>query len=356
MRLALFAFVPAALLAPNLAQAQHPPAGHEMPAQTAPAQDPHADHQAPVQPAQSETKARAGRQPAPSSGPSASTADPHAGHAMPSVPAADPHAGHVMPPEGTSQPTTAAQLPVGDTPPPPVIRNNAADRVFDDAAMDRARDILAEEHGGARVSKLMINMAEYASAPEGGGYRWDVEGWYGGDINRVVVKSEGEGGGDEGLEGAEVQVLYSRAVGRYTDLQFGVRHDFEPDGVTYAAAGVESLLPYWFEAEAALYLSEDGDLLAQVEGSYDLRLTQRLVLQPQAELEFAAQDVERTETGKGLSRVELGLRLRYEIRREFAPYIGVSYERSLGRTADFARAAGEDVEATSFVAGLRAWF
>ena len=160
----------------------------------------------------------------------------------------------------------------------------------------------------------------------------------------------------DGVEAAEVQALYSRAVARYTDVQVGVRQDFEPRGRTYATVGVESLFPYWFEAEGALFLSDTGDLLARIEGTYDLRLAQRLVLQPQAELGLSAQDIRETDTGSGFTHLEFGLRLRYEIRREFAPYIGVAYERSLGRTADFARAAGEDVESTSFVVGLRAWF
>jgi len=115
-------------------------------------------------------------------------------------------------------------------------------------------------------------------------------------------------------------------------------------------------MPYWFDVEGAVFLSTKGEVLVRVEGTYDLRLTQRLVLQPRAELNFAAQDTAETRTGSGLSNAELGLRLRYEIRREFAPYIGVSFDRRFGGTADYARVAGEDVKATSFVVGVRAWF
>lgn len=340
--------------------APDPHAGHNMTAttrqQAAPAgaspADPHAGHQTPVEPSAPDPHAGHSM---PAASPPA--ADPHAGHAMPAAP--DPHAGHTMPPspsEHTSQVMTGADQPVGNAPPPPPPTDNAADRVFGVRPMSRARDILREEHGGARISKVMADILEYRSEPAGGGYAWDVEAWYGGDINRFVVKSEGEGGRREGAEAAEVQALYSRAVARYTDVQAGTRYDVEPEGRAYATLGVESLLPYWFEAEAAVFLSDRGDLLARVEGSYDFRLTQRLVLQPQAELEFAAQDIPETDTGSGLSGTELGLRLRYEIRREFAPYIGVTYERSFGRTADFARAAGADRESTSFVVGLRAWF
>lgn len=311
--------------------APDPHAGHGMPA--TPAADPHAGHQAP---------------------PPAAAADPHAGHTMPGPSGADPHAGHTMAPvEGAR---TAADLPVGTAAPPPVIRDNTADAYFGRPAMDRARSILANEHGAARIAKVMSDKLEYQTGSGQDGYRWDVEAWWGGDINRLVLKSEGEGATRDGLEGAEIQALYSRPVARYTDFQVGVRQDFTPRARTYATVGLESLFPYWFEAEGALFLSDEGDLLARLKGSYDLRLNQRLVLQPEAELEFSAQNIPEAHTGSGLSTAEVGLRLRYEIRREFAPYIGVSYERAFGETADFVRADGEDVENTSLVIGLRAWF
>ena len=315
-----------------VAQPADPHAGHVMPA--APAADPHAGHTMPT--------------------PAAAAADPHAGHNMPAAPAADPHAGHVMP--GVPSVMSGAQLPVGTSAPPPPPNDNLADSVYPADQMALARDLLRKEHGGARLSQVMANLAEYQSGPAGGGYRWDVEGWLGGDINRFVLKSEGEGGGREGVHEAEIQALYSRAVTRYTDLQIGLRHDLEPRSVTYLTLGAETLFPYWFEAEGAVFLSQDGDLLGRVEGSYDFRLTEKLILQPSAELEFAAQDVRASDIGSGLSSAELGLRLRYEIRREFAPYVGVSYERSLGRTADFARGNGEDASDTRIVVGLRAWF
>jgi copper resistance protein B len=201
----------------------------------------------------------------------------------------------------------------------------------------------------------MLNEAEFEPGSSRA-YLWNGEAWFGGDLNRVVLKSEGEGT-RHGVEDAEAQVLYSRAVGLYTDLQAGVRHDFEPQpSRTYATVGFETLLPYWFEAEGALFLSGKGDLLARLEGSYDVRLFQRVVLQPRAELNFAAQDDVRRGIGSGLSDAELGLRLRYEIRREFAPYAGVVWSRKLGDTADLARAEGERAGDTRFVVGLRAWF
>lgn len=306
--------------------------------------DPHAGHQAP--------KAAQPKGVQPKAAPAEATpSDAHTGHAMP-APAtpADPHAGHAMP--AADQPEA-----VGNAPPPAPPTDHLADRYFDPAAMREARAGLRQEHGGAQASQVMANIAEYQARDGKDGYRWEGEAWFGGDINRFVLKSEGEGARGEGVEEAEVQALYSRAVGPYTDLQAGVRYDFEPNpSRAYATVGFETLAPYWFEVEGALFLSDKGDLSARVEGSYDLRLAQRVVLQPRAELNLAAQDVRATGVGSGVSNAEFGLRLRYEVRREFAPYIGVTYDRSFGRTADFARAAGEDVEATSFVIGLRAWF
>lgn len=272
------------------------------------------------------------------------------GMSMPGSAPAEDHA--AMP--GMEMGTAQAQIP--KSPPPPAPTDHAADYVFDPAAMAAARRTVQREHGGARLSMVFANILEYQARSGGGGYRWDGEAWYGSDINRLVLKSEGEGTRREGVEGAELQALYSRAIGPYFDVQAGVRQDFEPHDRTYATLGVEGLAPYWFDVQGALFLSNKGELLGRFEGTYDLRLTQRLILQPRAELNFAAQDTIATRTGSGLSNAELGLRLRYEIRREFAPYIGVSYDRKFGKTADYARTLGEDRAATSFVAGVRTWF
>ncbi len=244
---------------------------------------------------------------------------------------------------------------IPDTPPPPPPNDHAADQYYDPAAMAAARATLRQEHGGATYSKVMANLAEYQARP-GGGYRWDGQARFGGDIDGFVVKSEGEGSGRGGVDAAEVQGLYAHAIGPYFDLQAGVRQDIEPRARTYATVGMEGLLPYWFDVGAAAFLSTKGELLGRVEGTYDLRLTQRLILQPRAELNLSAQDSPQTRTGSGLSNAELGLRLRYEIKREFAPYIGVSYDQKVGKTANYARALGEGPAVTSFVVGVRAWF
>lgn len=262
--------------------------------------------------------------------------------------------GMAMPADQPKPDAAVAEIPHG--PPPPTPADHAADRYFSPAEMAQAREQLQREHGGARVSMVMTNLAEYQARSGGDGYRWDGQAWYGDDLNRLVLKSEGEGAWGEGVEAAEVQALYSRAVGVYTDLQAGVRQDFEPRARTYLSVGFETLLPYWFDVEGAAFLSNKGEVLGRLEGLYDLRLTNRLILQPRAELNFAAQNTAATRTGSGLSTAELGLRLRYEFRREFAPYVGVSWDRKVGRTADYARADGQDVDSTSLVVGIRAFF
>lgn len=321
-------------------------AGHTMPADPAAPADPHAGHTMPARP-------------------DAATTDPHAGHALPAAPAApaDPHAGHAMP----AQPTAAtvdphaaqplmSQVEVPNAAPPPPPADHAADRFFAPDAMAAARAQLEREHGGDGISKVMASLAEYQAHKGADGYRWEGQAWFGGDINRFVLKSEGEGTRGQGVDAAEVQALYSRAVGVYTDVQAGLRQDFAPHDRTYVTAGLQTLFPYWFDVEGAVFLSNKGELLGRVEGTYDLRLTNRLILQPRAELNFAAQDTRETRTGSGLSNAELGLRLRYEVRREFAPYVGLSWDRQFGGTADYSRALGEDVVAKSVVFGVMAFF
>ncbi|NEX91243.1 copper resistance protein B [Caulobacter sp. 17J65-9] len=349
---------------PALAQIdepQSPPdphAGHQMPGmeQQAPvpqATDPHAGHTMPGMSPQSPQPPAAPLQPA----------DPHAGHPMPGMEPApapqevDPHAGHVMPDATTSQPP-AEQTPgmVQSAPPPPAPTDHAADRYFDRTRMEAARHHLKSEHGGIRTGSVVVNLAEYQFRDDDDAYRWDAEGWFGGDVNRFVLKTEGEGTVDADLEDAEVQALYARAIGPYFNLEAGLRYDFEPESRTYAVLGVEGVAPYWFDLEAAAFLSDEGDLLGRVKASQDFRLTQRLLFQPRLEMNLAAQDVPESEIGAGLSNIEFGIRLRYEIKREFAPYVGVSWESAIGDTADFARAGGEDVSSTSIVVGLRTWF
>ncbi|KQM98773.1 copper resistance protein B [Sphingomonas sp. Leaf25] len=331
--------------------------GHTMPGMTMPAAPPAkakvrtkpAAQARPAEPAAAGTDPHAGHVMPP-----AQAADPHAGHDMsdmPDMPAADPHAGHAMP--ATPAVATGTDLPPGDAPAPPVPMPHAADALWGTAAMARARDrMMVDEGGGQRFTQLLVDLAEVRS---GGGYRWEGEGWWGGDLHRLVVKSEGEG--DDRVETAEVQALYSRAIGPYFNLQAGIRHDIRPTPTrTFGVVGIEGLAPYWFEIDAAAFLSTRGELLARIEGYYDQRLTQRLILQPRVELNLSAQDIRATGTGTGLTGAELGLRLRYEIAREFAPYVGIQWERRFGDTRRFAREAGGDSGGVAVVAGVRAWF
>lgn len=332
--------------APAQPAASGPHAGHAAPA------DPHAGHAMPPAPAPAAADPHAGhRAPAdPHAGHGATApADPHASHAA----SADPHGGHGA---GHGSDHVMQTLPAGDAPPPPAPSDHAADRLFPAADMTRARAMLRQEHGDVRWSKAMLETAEVRPSGDGDVWAWEGEASYGGDINRFVFKTEGEGGSGE-LESAEIQALYGRAIGPYFNLQAGVRHDFEPGPQrTYATVGVGGVAPYWFEVEGALFLSDQGDLSARLEGSYDLRLTQKLILEPRAEANLAASADPALELGSGLQDIELGLRLRYAIRQTFAPYVGVHWERKFGDTADFARAHGEAVEDTRLVVGLRAWF
>lgn len=260
----------------------------------------------------------------------------------------DPHAGHHMPPP--------AAAPANEAP-PPVPTDHAADTLYPTDRMAAARAQLRREHGEVSWSMATVETAEWRPASGHDGYRWRGRASWGGDADRFLVKTEGEGETGSGVESAEVQALASRAITPYFNAQAGVRQDFEPGPArTYATLGVEGVAPYWFDVEAALFLSDKGDLLARLEGSYDLRLTQRLVLEPRAEANLAAQDVPANGVGAGLSDLELGLRLRYALRPEFAPYVGVNWERRFGAAARFARAEGRDVEQTRLVLGLRTWF
>ena len=263
------------------------------------------------------------------------------GHCTPAAPGAA---------EGTD-------LPAGNAPPPAVPIANAADAIYGTSAMEMGRHHLNEFHGGQKLSQVMFNIAEAQSGKGPTGFEWDAEGWYGGDINRLWVKSEGEGAFGRSIEKAEVQALYSHAIGPYFNLQGGLRYDFKPSpSRVYAVAGFEGLAPSFFDVEGTLFLSNKGELMARAEGYYDQRITQRLILQPRAELDFAAQSSREIGVGAGLSDAEVGLRLRYDIRREFAPYVGVQYRRAFGRTARYLREEGEDVGGFKFLLGVRTWF
>ncbi|SMF61420.1 copper resistance protein B [Allosphingosinicella indica] len=294
----------------------------------------------------------------PAPAPAPAPADPHAGH---ETPAADPHAGHTMP---AADPHAGHGMPADDAPPvaPPPAEalsgpEHAADTVFGSRAMEGSRYTLRREHGGMRTGRILIDRAEFRIRNGRDGYAVEGDAWYGGDYDKLWLKTEVEGSFGEKIESAELQALWSRPIKPFFDLQAGVRYDVQPDPETaHLVLGIQGLAPYWFEVDGALFLSHRGDVTARIEAEYDQRITQNLTLQPAIEFDLAAQDVPEIGVGRGISTVEAGLRLRYEFVPEFAPYVGVNYERALGRTADFRRLAGEDPGGWNLVLGIRAWF
>lgn len=189
-----------------------------------------------------------------------------------------------------------------------------------------------------------------------GGISLENSSWIGGDIDRLWLRIEAESD-DDRLERTQIDALWGRSFSRWWDVVAGVRQDIRPgDPQTWAAVGIQGLAPYWFELEATAYVGAGGRTQFQFEAEYELLLTNRLVLQPLAEMTIAGKSDPARGIGSGLSSVEAGVRLRYEIRRELAPYVGVTWERSFYGTADHARASGEDVGRTRFAVGLRTWF
>lgn len=246
---------------------------------------------------------------------------------------------------------------IGNVPAPAAPDDHAADALFDPVEMARAREKLRKENGGLVSRSVMFNLAEYQARSHSDGYRWEGTARIGGDIEKLVIKSEGEGSFGSTLDDAETQLLYSRAITPYFDLQAGVRYDIKPDpSRIYAVVGVEGIAPFWFDVDAQLFLSNKGDLLARFEGYYDQRITQKLIAQPRAEINLAAQDIRENGIGSGVSDLEMGLRLRYEYRPEFAPYLGVEWIRQFGDTARFARTSGDEASVTNFVVGVHFWF
>lgn len=229
------------------------------------------------------------------------------------------------------------------------------------ALTDADRAAVYNAPGGHQVhdsgvnSMLLINQLEWQGG-DGNARSWDIKGWVGGDIDRLWLRSEGERSAGR-TESAEAQALWGHAIGPWWDVVGGVRQNFKPgDSQTWAAFGVQGMALYNFEAEATLFVGESGHTAARLEGDYDILLTNRLILQPTAELNFYAQNDPQRGVGSGLAESELGLRLRYEIRREFAPYVGVSWNRTYGQTAQYARDDDEDVNQLRWVVGVRLWF
>ena len=207
------------------------------------------------------------------------------------------------------------------------------------------------------LAKVMIGQLEMRAASDDNPLVWDdVQAWVGKDLNKLWLKTEGEYVNNR-VEELEIQLLYSRALTTYWDLQAGWRGDIRPEPTRdWLALGFKGLAPYFFDIDAAVFIGESGRTAARLEGEYQLLFTQRLILTPDLEINWYGKDDVEAGIGSGLSDMEIGLRLRYEIRREFAPYIGVNWWKKFGDTEDFARAAGEKTDDFQWVIGLRAWF
>ena len=203
---------------------------------------------------------------------------------------------------------------------------------------------------------VLLDQFEWQAAADGSGLNLDSKGWIGRDRSRLWLRAEGDS--EEGrIDEAQAHVLYGHQFSRWWDIVAGIRQDFRPGAAqTWAAIGVQGLAPYWFEIEATAYFGPAGRTHARFEVEYELLLTNRLVLQPLVEVEiFGKSDPERG-VGAGVSTTDAGFRLRYELRRELAPYIGVTWNNKWGKTADFSQTAGEKTGGARAVTGLRLWF
>lgn len=232
-----------------------------------------------------------------------------------------------------------------------------ADEYYGREAMSKARADVQHEAGGQTNWFVMADRFETQVFEDEEAVVFDGQGWYGGDINKLWIKAEAEYSfAEEELEDAEIQALWSRAIAPYFDVQAGLRYDLEPKGRTHAVIGVQGLAPYWFEVDAAAFVSTEGDVTARIEAEYELLLTQRLILQPRLEANLSAQEIVELQIGSGLTNVDAGLRLRYEFVREFAPYIGVEWQRAIGDTADLIEAVGGEKDRAALLIGIRTWF
>lgn len=310
------------------------------------AQDPHAGHvvHAPVPPARTEDDAKAD----PSAADHAGMEHAAMNHAAMERAGMDPSSG-VHPAKAQETPAAAeadSRPPPGHVAPPPpstAMHAMSATEMVEVMGMDD------------RAPWGMIAFDRFERA-EDRAFAWSGRVDYGGDLDRLRLRSEGEHA-DGRIGHADLELLWSHAVAAYWDTQFGLRHDMGdgPDR-SWLAFGVQGLAPYWFEVAATAYVGEQGRTALRFEVEYEALLTQRLVLQPRVEFNAYGRSDRAAGIGAGLSDATSGVRLRYEIRREFAPYVGIERRWRFGGTADAARAHGEAATDTQWVAGVRFWF
>lgn len=260
------------------------------------------------------------------------------------------HEGHPSPVTDT-QDHSAHQQPAAEIPPGiPPLTDADRDAAFPDIEMQHA------VHDDTVQYFVLLDELEWQAGKNGPAASWNGTGWIGRDLDRFWFRTEGEG--DDGrVAEAEAHLLYGRAIARWWDVVAGIRQDFRPGPAqTWIAVGLQGLAPYWFEVEATAYLGASGRTHVRLEAEYELLVTNRLILQPRIEANvFGKADQER-HVGAGLSTTEAGLRLRYEIRREFAPYVGIDWDTKYFGTADIAREFGEPSGSASLAAGVRVWF
>ena len=204
------------------------------------------------------------------------------------------------------------------------------------------------------LASVMLNQFEITDDNDGA-FIIDMDAWLGKDLNKFWIKSELERV-DGDLEESELQLLYSRGFARYWDVQLGLKHDFDPSpSRTWVAFGIQGLAPYFFESAITFFAGKNGRTALRADFEYEFMLTQKLILTPEIEVNFYGKDDREVGIGSGLSEVVARLRLRYEFRREFAPYIGVTYAKTYGKTADFARIAGDNDTNTQITLGIKIW-
>lgn len=262
------------------------------------------------------------------------------------LPQHDEHSGHAMHGQATrDEPTESERNHIPPDPPQHPMHDMSNEEMIELMQMDDT----------SAFGMVLLDQLEWQRIDDRDALVWDAQAWYGNDFTRLWLKSEGERVAGE-LDG-RAELYLDRPVARWWNVQVGVRQDVsEGPSRTWAAFGVQGLAPYWFEVEATAYAGEQGRLAAVFSGEYEILLTQRLILQPRIEFSLYSKDDRENAIGSGLADSELALRVRYEFRREFAPYVGVTWTRLYGATADFARAEGHDSSDVQVVAGLRFWF
>jgi copper resistance protein B len=267
--------------------------------------------------------------------------------APPDAPRAQHEHGTEQKPGDKPKPTEQKDYPAGI---PPITDEDRA------AAFPKLDDHGHTVHDRALHSYVLFDQLELQTGKGAATGSWDTRGWIGGDVNRFWFRTEGDAGSG-GVSEGQAHALIGRAIHRWWDVVAGVRQDFRPGPArTWAAVGIQGLAPYWFEVEATAYVGAAGRTHFRFETEYELLLTNRLVLQPLVEVEIYGKDDPERHIAAGLSSAETGVRVRYEVRREFAPYVGVTWHRKLFGTADLAKAAGKDAGGARFTTGVRVWF